>query len=501
MKVMEIEKKEQCRKCGRSFNFKAKSCCGVLLCLMMFFTFQLMNFNTISMNYDKNDEFTLLPLPSLAGYLPRDEYIARSNYADNYIQWSFYTFNNPCVIDVWLVESSEWSLFKSGFTAGGYLLTTASSGSGTPSVPFGDTWHIVFFNNRIGATDTFINYDVSFYGDSRPASINMNSPYSGASYRAGTSCEIKWSSINAGSNVKIDLFKGGSINSTIISSTANDGSYYWTIPSDISPDTDYQVKVSSLSTAAEDLSSYFQIRDPNIFTFIYPNYTSSLSMGNHYDILFDNSEYVHDINVSLYHNDEFVNYIATERNNWGHYYQGVCPWRIPTNLIPSNNYSIFVCDSQDANVKVISDKFEITEFRDATFLNPKETTQIAPNSNFTITWNSTGPIISVNLLLRYGPHYVDRTLNLELTIASNILNNGSFKWEVPDLPTRDEYYIMLEVVGDPGAFAFSDDFYIGPPIPSSPGIPGYDLLTVLIIISFISIISIFWRKRTLQKIS
>ena len=68
-----------------------------------------------------------------------------------------------------------------------------------------------------------------------------------------------------GSEVKIELYRGNSLNRTIASSTANDGSYSWTVPNDIQPGIDYRIKISSATDASiYDFSDYpFTIEIPN----------------------------------------------------------------------------------------------------------------------------------------------------------------------------------------------------------------------------------------------
>ena len=432
--------------------------------------------------------------------LNHDDYAEIHGYADQYVDWSFSTIPSQ-VINVWALDPFQYTLFTSGIPASGYLLSTSSSDSGRFNVPEGNTWYIVFWNDEIGSQYTVVTYSANFVGDSRPPSIYINSPYSGASYRAGTNCEIKWSSVNAGSSVKIELYKGGVFDMTIVTSTSNDGSYYWTIPADITPGTNYQVKVSSLSTSAEDSSDNFEIRDPNIFTIFFPNYTSSLSMGNLYDIKFDNSEYVHEINVSLYHNDEFVYYIATQRNNWGHWYEGHCPWFIPSDLTPSLNYSILICDYEDSNTKGISDYFEIVEHRGFNIIVPTESTKIQPNSEFTIRWNSTGSIDYVRIELWRDTHYEEGMLvsaDIILTISANSPNDNSFVWNVPNLPRGSDYFIEIASTTDSGCWEFSDQFYIGPLGNNNNQISGYNLLILLGSVFLISIAFIIWCKNRIK---
>ncbi|KKK43975.1 MAG: hypothetical protein Lokiarch_22140, partial [Candidatus Lokiarchaeum sp. GC14_75] len=94
---------------------------------------------------------------------------------------NFSTFPSQ-VINVWALESSQYSLWISGFSVSGHLLSTDNSDSGTFSVPQGDTWYIVYWNDEIGSQNTMVIYNANFVGDSRPPNIIVNSPYSGASY-------------------------------------------------------------------------------------------------------------------------------------------------------------------------------------------------------------------------------------------------------------------------------------------------------------------------------
>jgi hypothetical protein len=55
--------------------------------------------------------------------------------------------------------------------------------------------------------------------------------------------------------VQIDLLKNGSVDSTISSTTANDGSFTWTIPASQDPGADYRVRISSLSVPNRTITS------------------------------------------------------------------------------------------------------------------------------------------------------------------------------------------------------------------------------------------------------
>ena len=101
---------------------------------------------------------------------------------------------------------------------------------------------------------------------STDSTITVGTPNGSESWQAGTPQTITWSYTgNPGSSVKIDLYKGTSLNRTITSGTSagsgGSGSYNWPIPSDVSAGTDYRVIVTSTSyTSVSDMSNgYFTI--------------------------------------------------------------------------------------------------------------------------------------------------------------------------------------------------------------------------------------------------
>ncbi len=88
-----------------------------------------------------------------------------------------------------------------------------------------------------------------------PPSITVTSPNGGEVLSAGAVKTITWTYAgNPGAYVKIELYKGGVLNRTIISSisigSGGSGSYNWTILSTQTSGSDYTVKVTSTTNAA-----------------------------------------------------------------------------------------------------------------------------------------------------------------------------------------------------------------------------------------------------------
>ncbi|MFP5214147.1 MAG: Ser-Thr-rich GPI-anchored membrane family protein [Acidobacteriota bacterium] len=91
-------------------------------------------------------------------------------------------------------------------------------------------------------------------------------PNGGGSYAKGTPIYITWSTLNElGEYVVIDLYKGEYWNRTIATGlwfgSGGDG-FRWLIPSDITPGSDYKVRVTTTDTGVTDYSDYpFGIHD------------------------------------------------------------------------------------------------------------------------------------------------------------------------------------------------------------------------------------------------
>jgi 5-hydroxyisourate hydrolase-like protein (transthyretin family) len=87
--------------------------------------------------------------------------------------------------------------------------------------------------------------------------LTVTSPNGAEKWIRGTTHTITWSKAGTtGSYVKIELLKGGVVNRVISSSTLNDGSYSWTIPSTQTLGTDYKIRITSTTyTSITDSSN------------------------------------------------------------------------------------------------------------------------------------------------------------------------------------------------------------------------------------------------------
>ena len=94
-----------------------------------------------------------------------------------------------------------------------------------------------------------------------PPSITVSIPNGGEPWTAGTTQTIRWTYTgNPGTYVKIELYKGVTLNRTISSyarlGSGGNGSYNWMIPSNQAEGSDYTIKIKSLTN-----SSYTDMSD------------------------------------------------------------------------------------------------------------------------------------------------------------------------------------------------------------------------------------------------
>jgi M6 family metalloprotease-like protein len=101
----------------------------------------------------------------------------------------------------------------------------------------------------------------------------LTAPDGGETLWRGTQHSIRWlSDGNVTGNVKIDLYKGGTLHSTLTASTDNDGSYSWNIPAGLTIGADYMIRITSINEpllTAESLANFSVAALPALVTIPY----------------------------------------------------------------------------------------------------------------------------------------------------------------------------------------------------------------------------------------
>jgi len=156
-------------------------------------------------------------------------------------------------------------LYKGGYYDSTIVSSTSNDGSYSWSILSSQTAGTDYKIKITSMSDTSV-YDWSneYFSiiSAETPTITVTSPNGDESWQQGTTHTISWSSTgDVGSYVKIELYKGGTFDTTITSSTSNDGSYSWGILSSQTPGADHKVKITSTSDSnIYDYSdSYFSI--------------------------------------------------------------------------------------------------------------------------------------------------------------------------------------------------------------------------------------------------
>jgi hypothetical protein len=173
------------------------------------------------------------------------------------------------------VSNDPWITIVSGGqgTGGGSVTYSVAANSGSSRIGIITVAGNVFTVNQAAPT------------------INVTAPNSADNWEPGTPLSITWAYVgNPGSDVKIELLKGGTVKSVITQSTSvgsgGTGSFSWTIPCNLSPGNDYKIRVTSVSNPSftDDSDYNFSVGAKGAITVTYPKGGETLESGKLYDI-------------------------------------------------------------------------------------------------------------------------------------------------------------------------------------------------------------------------
>lgn len=210
-------------------------------------------------------------------------------------------------------------------------------------------------------TKNLINYDVNILADvtytlikstSSTSSITVVSPNGGESWTRGTTKTISWSSTGSpGSYVKIELYKAGVFNRLIISSTPNDGSYYWYVPTTQAIAVDYKIKVTSTTNSAyTDQSNNNFIISAGSITVISPNGGESWQKGTTKTITWSKTGSTGSyVKIELLKAGVLNRVISSSTANDGSY-----SWTIPSTQTYGTDYKVRITSTTNSIYKDVS---------------------------------------------------------------------------------------------------------------------------------------------------
>ena len=342
-----------------------------------------------------------------------------------------------------------------------------------------------YYNTYLGLNDLTDDFSILFSytgGDT----LSITSPDSSSRWETETSHYIYWNSFGKTSNVKLELYNNDIFELEITPNTANDGEYYWTIPSGLTDSDQYQIKITNTTDSSIfDYSDYFVVFNPYISVYN-PDSSSTWVKNSSYYIHWISGGTILNVKIELYNNDLFEMEISPSTADDGTY-----NWTIPYSLADSDQYQIKITDTSDPAVFDFSDYFEITTAT-ITITTPSSSTSWYRGSSQNIYWTSTGTISTVKIELYNNNLYVSE-------INPNTANDGEYYWTVPSsIAESDQYQIKITDTSNSAIFDFSDYFEIKIPSSGGPGgIPGYNFYLILAVLG---ILSIALAKRRIRRV-
>jgi hypothetical protein len=191
-------------------------------------------------------------------------------------------------------------------------------------------------------------FTINYYG---AAFLTVQQPNGGESYCGGQTNKIAWTFSGVTGNVKLQYsVNNGGAWTTIVSSTPNDGSYFWTVPSTISDQCLVKISDAAAGTPADTSNAVFTIDDcGETISLTSPTGGEAWQVGSVHNITWVSGASVSS-QVKLQYsvnNQATWNTIISSTPNDGSY-----AWTIPN--APSTTCNIRISDAADAGIYNIS---------------------------------------------------------------------------------------------------------------------------------------------------
>lgn len=260
-----------------------------------------------------------------------------------------------------------------------------------------------------------------------PASITVTSPDGGEEWPVGSIHNITWTGSGSVGDVRIDYSStGGETWTTIVTSTANDGSYSWTVPNTASQSCKVRVSKADSETGPWDVSDQnFTIETATALIVTHPNGGEVFEVEDTCDITWTTGGEISKVNIDYSTNggESWTNIVQSMDNN-GRYY-----WTVPGNT--SGTCKIKVSETYGELFDISDALFAIVSTPTITVTSPNGGESWAAGSIHDITWTYTGIIGSIFI------EYSTNGGNSWTTTAAATPNDGSFSWIVPYTPSQN----------------------------------------------------------------
>jgi Leucine-rich repeat (LRR) protein len=384
------------------------------------------NTNTLVSDYSEEISAVTTETPTLTLTAPNDGENWEGNTSQN-ITWNSTGGITNIKIEYSTDNGGSWStVAASTADDGSYSWTVPDTPSTNCLVKVSDTGGL--------ASDT----SDAVFTIAAQRTITVTTPDGSENWEGATSHNITWNSTGAISNVKIEYStdNGGSW-STEAASTANDGSYNWTVPN--TPSTQCLVKVSDTAGPASDTSNaVFTIISQRTITVTAPDGSESWEGGTSHNITWNSTGNITNVTIEYSTNGGSTwDTAAASIANSGSY-----NWTVPNT--PSSNCLVKISDTAGPASDTSNGVFTILEQRTLTVTAPDGGESWTRRSTRTITWNSTGSVGNVEI------HYSTNGGSAWTLITGSTANDGSYQWTLPNV-SNDQTNCLVKIAALDGS--------------------------------------------------
>lgn len=353
----------------------------------------------------------------------------------------------------------------------GYNVTTDANGDWEIETQFGNSYRIVPSGNNLEYTPAYLDiqkpgiYDITA-ALTQFTDVGIQDAETG--WRLRNSKAITWKYYgNPGTNVKLELLKGGAVNRIIVESVGvgadGTGSYNWTVPADLPLENDYSIRVTSVENSQYTATgSQFAIINPLAVTAPAEGNTWNAGTVQSVTWNYGNADLSYTsgkVVLELLKGGTLQRTIVSPENGavLGSNGTGSYSWTVPADLPVGSDYSIRV-STTDGRYPAESSLFTIA--------NPLSVTSPATGN----TWNAGS---AKNVTWSYGSADLGSTVKLELikagesagsVIAAGIPTGangtGSYQWTLPADLAAGDYQVRVTSEAYPLVYATSQSFAV-----------------------------------------
>ena len=197
----------------------------------------------------------------------------------------------------------------------------------------------------------------------------------------------------------------------------------------------YRIKIKNYDTNHTKYSGYFAIGQGSTVTVTSPNTAVNWYGGTNQNITWTYQGSFANVKIEYVKSSVYTTIVASTSTAAGSY-----TWAIPQELPPGTNYKIKISNVNDAGTSDISDTYFTILPQTITLSTDFDVAVLTIGTTYNINWTSTGgfSLVHIKLYKNDAPNPYGEVISIGTD------NDGSFAWQVPDIPPDDDYSIYIE---------------------------------------------------------